>query len=161
MKKSRRHLIEFIDFFEDFQWPGRFWTGQPARRTLIFLDFSWFWPKPGRAVGRRPAGLLVRPIPSIFDGNPARNFRRDQQSAQNHLKIMHTSAKHYFEVVWTHMGACLAVGSRFFVIFGAFSRFWTPRPAPLAPSRPSRPQAVPGRGFGRFYKKMEKPQRVL
>ena len=111
--------------------------------------------------GRRPAGLLARPIPSIFDGNPARNFRRDQQSAQNHLKIMHTSAKHYFEVVWAHMGACRAVGSRFWVIFGAFSRFWTPRPTPLAPSRPNRSQAVPGRGFGGFYKELKKSRRIL
>ena len=44
-QESRRTLIEFVDFFEDFKWPERFWTGQPARRLFIsfdFLDFSCF-----------------------------------------------------------------------------------------------------------------------
>ena len=26
MENSRRHLIAFVDFFEDFQWPETFWT---------------------------------------------------------------------------------------------------------------------------------------
>ena len=53
---------------------------------------------------------------------------------------MQNSAKHDFAVVWAHMGACRAVGSRFPVIFGAFPWFWEPRPAPAGPEPPSRPR---------------------
>ena len=111
--------------------------------------------------GQRPGGVAAHGFPSNFYEKTEVNLKRDHGSIGNHHKIMHTSAKHYFEVVWAHMGACRAVGSRFSVISGAFPRFWTPRPAPLAPSRPSRSQAVPGRGFGRFYKKMKKSRRVV
>ena len=69
-------------------------------------------------------------------------MKRDQESIGNHHKIMHTSAKHYFEVVWTHLGVFRAVKSRFFVIFHGFARFWEPRPAQLALSRP-RPAELP------------------
>ena len=50
-------------------------------------------------------------FPSNFGENPKENLRRDQESAENQPKIMRTSAKQYFEVVWAHMGACCAVGS--------------------------------------------------
>ena len=75
---------------------------------------------------------------------------------------MHTNAKHYFEVVWTHLDVFRAVKSRFFVFFHGFARFWEPRPAQLALSRP-RPaeQSLSEdledflsseQGFGRFFK---------
>ena len=48
MKKSRRHLIEFIDFFEDFQWPGRFWTFLDRPASPETIDFPLIFLDPGR-----------------------------------------------------------------------------------------------------------------
>ena len=69
-------------------------------------------------------------------------MKRDQGSIENHHKIMHTSAKHYFEVVWTHLGASGAVKRRFALGFHGFARFGGPRTARLALSRP-RPAELP------------------
>jgi len=54
-------------------------------------------------------------------------MERDQGSIENHHKIMHPSAKHYFGVVWAHLGSFRAVQSHFLVIssiFGYFSKVW-------------------------------------
>ena len=87
-------------------------------------------------------------------------MKRDQESIENCHKIMHTSAKHYFEVVWTHLGAFRAGRSRFPVISHGFARFWEPRPAQLALSRPRPAEqtlsehfqdfTISEQGFGRF-----------
>ena len=59
-------------------------------------------------------------------------MKRNQESVENHHKIFHTSAKHYFGVAWTHLGAFRAVKRRFPVIFHGFARFFDPRPGGVA-----------------------------
>ena len=110
-------------------------------------------------------------FPSNFGENPEENVRRDQESAQNHCKIMHASAKHYFEVVWAHMGACRAVGSRFPCFFMLFHGFgdpgrpsW-PRAARAAPKQ-SRSEDLEdfiriSKNLGGFYKNFEESGRIL
>jgi len=56
---------------------------------------------------------------------------------------MHTSAKHYFEVVCTQLDAFGTVNMRFVTNFHGFSGFWEPRPAQMAPSRPRLAELVP------------------
>ena len=97
-------------------------------------------------------------------------MRRDQGCVGNHHKIMHTSAKHYFEVVWTHLGAFRAVKSTFPMIFRGFPRFWESRPARLALSRPRPAEQslsedfedfiISERGFGSFYENLQDSQRI-
>ena len=72
-------------------------------------------------------------------------MRRGQERAENHLKVMHTSAKQYFEVVCTHLDAFGTGNMRFVMDFRGFSRFWEPRPAQLAPSRPRLAELLPSR----------------
>jgi len=92
--------------------------------------------------GQRPGGVGADGFPLDFYEKIQVNMKRDQESIENHHKIMHTSAKHYFGVVWTHLGTVRAVKSRLSVIFHGFARFWEPSPAQLAPSRP-RPAELP------------------
>ena len=68
---------------------------------------------------------------------------------------MHTSAKHCFEVVWTHLGVFRAVKSRFSWFSMVLQGFGSPgRPSwPWAArGQPSCRRAVSERGFGRFFK---------
>ena len=81
-------------------------------------------------------------FPSNFYEKTEVNLKRDHGSIGNHHKIMHTSAKHYFEVVWIHLGAFRAVERRILKIFMVFAWFWEPRRAQLALSRP-RPAELP------------------
>ena len=59
---------------------------------------------------------------------------RDQGSIENHHKTLHSRAKHYFGVVWTHLGLFRAVESRFSCFFGIFQGFGEPRPAEVSSS---------------------------
>jgi len=81
-------------------------------------------------------------------------MKRGYERAENHLEVMHTSSKHYFEVVCTHLDACRVVNMRFVMNFHGFSWFWEPRPAQLAPSRPRLAELLPsslGEKIWRIY----------
>ena len=82
--------------------------------------------------------------------------------------IMYTTAKHYLEVVCTHLEALRSVNISFSVVIQAQAG-----PAGSEPPEASRAAAeqslsedfedfiISERGFGRFYKNLQDPQRIL
>ena len=123
---------------------------------LIFLHFGQARPEAWRSGSRW--------ISIKFLWKNLGKLKRDHESEGNRHKIMHTSAKHYFEVVWTHLGAFRAVESRFSWFSMVLQRFGSP-------GRPSLPWAARGqlscrravseRGFGRFYKLWARIWKIL
>jgi len=88
---------------------------------------------------------------------------------------MHTSAKHYFEVVWTHLDAFRAVKSRSALIFHGFAGVLGAQAGPAGPEPPEASRAAgeqslsedfeefisSGQGFGRFYKLRARIWKIL
>ena len=92
------------------------------------IEIHWiFWiPFILDRPGQRPGGVAADGFPSNFYEKTEVNLERDHGSIGNHHKIMHTSAKHYVEVVWAHLGAFRAVKSRFSWFFMVLQRFGSP-----------------------------------
>ena len=97
-------------------------------------------------LGQRPAGVGAGGFLWNLGEKTYINLERGQVSAENHRKIMHTTAKRYFAVVCTHLEASRAISVRFSMIFHGFSRFWVPRLAQLAPSRSRPAEQLPSSG---------------
>ena len=86
--------------------------------SLIFLILD--------SPGQRPGGVAADGFPSNFYEKTEVNLKRDHGSIGNHHKIMHTNAKHYFEVVRTHLGVFRAVKSGFPWFFMVLQGFGSP-----------------------------------
>ena len=90
---------------EDFGQPA---SPQPIEIHWIFLIFLIL------AVGRPEAWRYgIRWFSMKFRRKNVVIMKRHQECEQNPLKLIHSSAKHYFEVHCTHLGACCAVWTRF------------------------------------------------